>query len=115
MWREGLEDGNKEVDDMLISAVLALKQEVLVMENNLTIHIFHQNPEGLEDGGKREKEKEEEGCGGKDDGMIWGEKGKEINFKSIILLDISVLQKCHESCRPTGSLGLRSAPPARLT
>ncbi len=44
---EGLKHGHKEVDGMLICAVLALEEEVLMMENDLTVHIFYQNPECL--------------------------------------------------------------------
>ena len=44
---EGLKDRNKEVDDMFICAVLALEEEVLVMEDDLTVHVFHKDPERL--------------------------------------------------------------------
>lgn len=32
---------------MLITGILALEQEVLVIEDNLTVNILHQNPESL--------------------------------------------------------------------
>lgn len=47
MRGEGLKDGNKEVDNVLVSAVFALEKKVLVMEDYLTIHILHHDPESL--------------------------------------------------------------------
>ena len=53
LWGEWLKDWNKKVDHMLIRAIFTLEQEVLMVENNFTIHIFHQNPEGLGGGGNK--------------------------------------------------------------
>ena len=33
---------------MLISSILLLEQEVLVMEDDFTVHILHEYPEGLD-------------------------------------------------------------------
>ncbi len=41
LWGEGLKDRNKEVDNVFISTILAFEKEILVMENNLAVHIFH--------------------------------------------------------------------------
>lgn len=92
MWRKRFKDWNKEIDDMFVTAVLALEQEVLVMENYLTVHILHQYPEGLverqrikrrwEEGEKErggEGEREEGGgreIGSRGNGMREGQRGR---------------------------------------
>ena len=38
---------HKELDHMLISCKFTLEQEVLMMQDGLTVHILHQDPEGF--------------------------------------------------------------------
>ena len=38
---QGLKDRNEEVDGMLILAILALEQEVLMMQDDLAVHVLH--------------------------------------------------------------------------
>ena len=45
--RERLKDGNKKVDHMFVLRILGFEKEVLVMKNNLTVNVFHINPESL--------------------------------------------------------------------
>ena len=59
---QGLEHGHKEADHVLVLRVLGLQEEVLVMEDDLTVHIHHQEPESLQ-GGERERERERGGGG----------------------------------------------------
>ena len=46
---------------MLVSAVLALQQEVLVVKDDFTVYILHKDPEGL--GKRRQRERRGDGIG----------------------------------------------------
>ncbi len=38
---QGLKDWHKEVGDVFVAGVFALEQKVLVMEENLAVHVLH--------------------------------------------------------------------------
>ena len=44
---QGFKHRHKELDHMFISSKLALEQEVLVVQDGLTVHVLHQDPEGF--------------------------------------------------------------------
>ena len=50
LGREGLEDGDKEVDHVLVLRILGFEEEVLVMQDDLTVNVLHINPESLVEG-----------------------------------------------------------------
>ena len=77
MRGEWLKYGYKEVDDVLISAILALEEEVLVMEDYLTIHVLHHDPECLWEGW------EIIGGGGRREGGEWEERKRRRRTKEI--------------------------------
>lgn len=45
--RQWLKHGHKELDEVLVLAVFGLEQEVLVVQDDLWVYIFHQDPEGF--------------------------------------------------------------------
>ena len=47
LGREGFKHGDKELDGVLVLAELLLQQEELVMEDVLTVHVLHEDPECL--------------------------------------------------------------------
>ena len=47
LWRQRFEDGDEEFDDVVVSGEFALQEEVLLMQNDFGIHVFHQDPKGL--------------------------------------------------------------------
>ena len=48
LWRERLEDGDEETDGVLVVRVFGLEEEVLVMEDEFRVHVFHHDPERLQ-------------------------------------------------------------------
>ena len=42
-----LKDRHEERDEVLVLGILGLEQEVLMVQDHLTIHVLHENPEGL--------------------------------------------------------------------
>lgn len=48
LWRERIENWNKEFDGVLLRRILALQKEELMMQNHFTIHIFNKDPETLQ-------------------------------------------------------------------
>ena len=47
LWWQWLEHRHKEADDVFVGGILALEQEILVVQDYLAIHILHQDPECL--------------------------------------------------------------------
>mmetsp|Transcript_78204 Transcript_78204/g.172581 ORF Transcript_78204/g.172581 Transcript_78204/m.172581 type:complete len:210 (+) Transcript_78204:2591-3220(+) len=47
LWRQRLSDGHREVQGMLLLSTSFLQHEHLLVQNLLSIHILHKNPEGL--------------------------------------------------------------------
>lgn len=45
--RQWLKHRHKELDEVLVLAVFGLEQEVLVVQDDLWVYIFHQDPEGF--------------------------------------------------------------------
>ena len=44
---EGLKHGDEKAQNVFIAGILALEQEVLVVEDDLTVHVLYQDPESL--------------------------------------------------------------------
>ena len=42
-----LKDRHEERDEVLVLGILGLEQEVLMVQDHLTVHVLHENPEGL--------------------------------------------------------------------
>ena len=47
LGRKWIEDGHKELDDVLLLAELLLQQEVLVMKDHFAVDVLHEDPERL--------------------------------------------------------------------
>ena len=47
LWWQRLKDRNEEADDVFVGGVLALEQKILVVQDDLAVHVLHQDPECL--------------------------------------------------------------------
>ena len=44
LWWQGLKNGHEKVQNVLLLCIFLLKEKILVMEQNLAVHIFHKDP-----------------------------------------------------------------------
>lgn len=47
LWRQRLKHRDKESHQVFVLGILGFKQEVFMVEDDFTVHVFHQDPESL--------------------------------------------------------------------
>ena len=47
LWWQGFEDGHEEFDDVIVGGEFTFQEEILLMQNDLRVDVFDQNPKRL--------------------------------------------------------------------